>query len=1040
MEQEVFQRMTRKSMHDIETIRSMTPIHYYVIKNGMETMKRIVLSVLIACIAFGTAVSAEPGRWETTVSGENWRLWLDKDATWVDDDLYLPPVNVSALPVNPPSCGWETFDIVEGIDVAVPGTVEQYCWSANGNHVGRAGDYRGISWWSTTFTLPRELRGKKILLAFESANLRAEVFVNRKLVGYDVIGNTPFEADATDAVIFGGENRLDVRITDAGGNFSWPAHTVFYWGDKVIPIVRGFSGITGEITVRALDSVRVEDIYVQNTPKVKEVNVFVTLENTSGSSKGGTATLAIRDYWNPDTVIWEKSMETNVSSSGGGVTFKVNASKARPWGILDPNLYYAEVTFESADGAVKDTMKQRFGFRWFDIGEKNGDQRLYLNGKRIFMMANVHRGYWPTNGIFPTPETVKKDVEIAIEMGFNSIAYHNAIGHQLLCRYADEYGLLSTGESAAYRINDESGKPVPDKLTRDIRREKLFRFVKRDRSYPSLIAYMLKNEDGNAPDDDDMANMAKMREMDPTRTILYTGDCDRLRREHANLPRNPLKLFYKPYDDTDYWYGWFDKHHWNRYAGYMDDWCYRNPRNYMRLNSVDGDSTTTIKADEIIFYGEEGAFGTMLTLGKIREQLWLQGTADGWRETEHIDWYDYYERFLDESGFRTSYPTVDALTTALGANMHYFHGRIVENARMSNIIDAYNLNGWSAAATHTDLVDAYRNPTGDPSILTYYNQPLYVAVKIRDKVMPTGGVPVADIFIVNEANLKGRHTLHLDFEAPCGTTVFSNDYKVTIKGGEEYGQLLVEEVVLPAVEHHGYYTLKASISDGKTEKCTGYDEVFAVNYTDGPGLPAKAAVIDTTGAINTFLRETRGTTLPEFRDDAPQLDLIVVGPHNFRRLFRQRNFPVMEQVANGATLVVLDGAEQWAEGMDNIYSYQAVQYTGSRNYGGQGRLFVGKSPLLEGLPMSQSMNWEYQVLYRGRPGGIDIGHKGFETVVALAAQNRKEIMTAVGCIPFGRGKVILSTLDLLDYLDSDMPQSATAKRLFLNLLEYSVER
>jgi len=1003
----------------------------------MVVMRRIVLFSLFLSLFGVSLVAAAPGRWETKVSGEGWRLWLDKEAEWIDDELYLPPVDVSAVPVNPPTCGWEGLDAADGRIVSVPGTVEEYYWSANGNPVGRAGDYRGVSWWSTTFRLPRELRGKRIIIAFESVNLRAEVFVNRKLVGYDVIGNTPFEVDATGAVVFGGENRLDVRITDPGGNFSWPAHIVFKWGKHTIPIVRGFGGITGEVYVLAVDAVRVEDIYVQNKPKVREVEVFVTLENRSGSAKKGNLTLTVHEWKNPEEVLWEKSVPVTVPAEGKEVSVYVRAPEAKLWGILEPNLYAARVTFESSDGTIRDTMSRRFGFRWFDIGEKDGDQRLYLNGKRVFIMANVHRGYWPTNGIFPTPKMVKKDVETAVKMGFNAIAYHNAIGHQLLVRYADEYGLLSTGESAGYRINDSTGKPVQDELTRSLRREKLFRFVKRDRSYPSIIAYMLKNEDGNAPDEDDMANIARVRELDPTRILLYTGDCDRARRRHAHLPRNPLKLFYKPNDPKDYWYGWFDKHHWNRYAGYMDDWCYRNPRNYMRLNSVDGDSTTTVKKDEIIFYGEEGAFGTMLALGKIREQLWRQGTADGWREREHIDWYEAYERFLDESGFRSSFPTVDDLTTALGANMHYFHGRIIENCRISNIIDAYNLNGWSAAATHTDLVDVYRNPTGDPSIIAYYNQPLYVAVKIRDKVMPLGTSPVADVFIVNEVDLRGRHTLELELESPAGTTVFSKKYRVNIKGGEEYGQLLVEEVKLPPVTEHGYYTLRARITAKGKVKCTGFDDVFAVDYMNGPGIEGKCAVVDTSGVVADFLGKTRGVSPLEFTADSPQIDYIVVGAHDFKTVRRTVYAPIMEQVANGATLIVLDNADLWAERWDDIYGYQAVQYNGTRHYGTSGRLFVGKSGLLHGLPLSQAMNWEYQVFYRGRPWGLDIGRIGNETVVALAAQNRKDIVTAVARIPFGRGRMIVSTLDILPYLDSDMPQSATAKRLFLNFLEYA---
>ncbi len=49
---------------------------------------------------------------------------------------------------------------------------------------------------------------------------------------------------------------------------------------------------------------------------------------------------------------------------------------------------------------MQDSKSQRFGFRWFDIGEKDGDQRFYLNGKRVFILAAMTRGFWPKNGIF----------------------------------------------------------------------------------------------------------------------------------------------------------------------------------------------------------------------------------------------------------------------------------------------------------------------------------------------------------------------------------------------------------------------------------------------------------------------------------------------------------------------------------------------------------------------------------------------------------------------------------------------------------------
>ena len=100
---------------------------------------------------------------------------------------------------------------------------------------------------------------------------------------------------------------------------------------------------------------------------------------------------------------------------------------------------------------------------------------------------------------------------------------------------------------------------------------------------------------------------------------------------------------------------------------------------------------------------------------------------------------------------------------------------------------------WASGATRTDLVDMYRNPTADASIIRHYTQPLYIAVKLRNKVVPTGAAPIVDFYIINETNLKGKHSLNITFTDSKGNNLFSKSFAVIIKGGEEFGQLLVEE-------------------------------------------------------------------------------------------------------------------------------------------------------------------------------------------------------------------------------------------------------
>ena len=59
---------------------------------------------------------------------------------------------------------------------------------------------------------------------------------------------------------------------------------------------------------------------------------------------------------------------------------------------------------------------------------------------------------------------------------------------------------------------------------------------------------------------------------------------------------------------------------------------------------------------------------------------------------------------------------------------------------MNNLTDAYVVNGWESELTenYSGIVDCFRYPKSNPAIIARYNQPLYVAVKTRQQVLPQG--------------------------------------------------------------------------------------------------------------------------------------------------------------------------------------------------------------------------------------------------------------------------------------------------------------
>ena len=669
-----------------------------------------------------------------------WGIFRDQSAEWVNDVIFAPPVNITELPENPPSCGWNKLPRHIEKYIHLPATVEEHFWSNNGNPEGDGGDYRGVSWFVTSVDIKKTSEGKRIFLDFESVYYRAEIFVNRKLVGYDAVSCTPFEVDISGAVQYGDTNEIAVRITDPGGAFTYDIITAVKWGEQFLPANHGFGGITGRVYLRTVDDIYIDDIWVRNKPSITDADIVVGIKNLTGGTVSGSYTVSVSPWRKPEEIIWQRTFKRNVETGETTHVFTMKAKGVEAWTPETPNLYVAKVSFTCKSPETADTLIQRFGFRWFDIGEYNGDQRFYLNGKRIVPISIYLWGFWPVNGIYATREMAARLIEEAHKFGINMVGAHKSITPPVLLEVADEKGLLIRETPGGYwkRLHE----PMSD-IRRSIRCEKLLRMVKRDRSRPSVVIYNFGWSGGNNLEQDDIENMKAAHLLDPTRIIVN-------RRQTArNIPGETAKLFMKPEDQTEFYHGWSSDNNGLRSQGYVDD-LYNSPREYHLY---------TDKKDEIVYRYHQSPLGAPPRLKRIKGYHNTHGEPYGWRGKFFIEWYSALDTFLDRSGFRSFFPTVDDLTMSLGNVPLYHWGRTVENIRMGNVTDYYEMMGGMSPQmlNHSGIVDLYTNPKGDYELLTRYTRPVYVAVKLRNKVIPTGMTVVADLFLANGENLKGKH-------------------------------------------------------------------------------------------------------------------------------------------------------------------------------------------------------------------------------------------------------------------------------------------
>jgi len=874
---------------------------------------RCLYALVVCALAFFPIRSVAEARTELDLSGTGWKLWLDKDAKWESDELFLPPVEVAKLPVNLPTGGWDELNAA--MPVSVPGTVEQYLSKGGGPD----DDIKGVSWWVRKIKIPRANGARRLFLRFDAVRLRSEVFVDHALVGYDVIGNTPFEVDITDAAKPGDEVELEVRVTDPGGNYDWRDSSSFSWGNYSIPMSHAFGGIIGKVRLVACDPVYIDDVYVQNTPAITNVNVIVTVKNTSDKAERQDIELTLTDKSEVDhldhllkteklvdyTIMLSLEANTNVMLAPGEnvVTLTASVPNAKLWDLEHPNLYVCEVSIDRK--GTKDSAQQTFGFRWFAPEDVGSNAVFRLNGKRIVLRTAISWGFWPINGIFPTPELAAKQIQSAKALGLNMLNFHRCIGSPEVLDEADQQGLLYYEEPGAYKAAEGS-------FGEALAREKLLRMVRRDRSHPSLVIYSMINErNGQRLQERERTDMTDAHKLDPSRVITLSSAWATL----VDQPQD-IKAHMRPFDSEIHFTGWYDNHH----AGGPEVWkqtLYRSPMSYY--------NRTTNRA-EIIYWGEEGAISTPPRLQEIKDALEASPTK-GWDGGLYLDWYKRFDDFLTRKDLRGAFKNVEAFTTSMGTVSLYHQGRKIEVMRMTDVADGYAVNGWEAESVenHSGIVDDWRNPKGDPAIMAYYNQPLYIAVMPRSQFAQIPGEVVVDFYAINEKNLHGAHTLMVKVRDPAGHTIFTNEIPVTLSGGEVYGELLASDVKIPVVGATGMFRIEAALtlrgkahsneggsrgdalpltpalSPGERENGTqtsgksttpggseiaanngkgsivasGHDEVLAVDWKSDK-IGGQGATWESQPQVQNFLAKEKGVTADSYRDDLGRLDWVVV--------------------------------------------------------------------------------------------------------------------------------------------------------------------
>jgi hypothetical protein len=817
----------------------------------------------------------------TLVPDEGWRLWLDRAAEWKQDAIFLPEdVSRDAdgvvigggkpLPVNAPTGGWSVLrgDAEGSIAVTLPGTVEQHFWGKFGagadgkmrpytpeeyryaadDPVPQNGAYFGVSWWWRDIEIPAEMAGKRIFLHVRGAHLRAEVYLNEKLVGYSIMEELPFEAELTHAAKPGGRNVLAIRITNPWGRFDWVDGLNEQWGAVKLYRSHGFGGLDRGMTISAHGAVRMKDVWVLNAIEPRRATAYVELESSKVpvmSLDGDfdcrlidpTTNMTLETIDRKFFVVTDQQVKgkanSHVSSpltkpavSSTIIEIKIAHNDAKVWDLDAPKIYHLVLNWKD-DAGNTDTRTIAFGFRSF-APEGLGENALFrLNGRRMKIYTAISWGYWGINGMWPTPELAVKEVTQAKKLNLTCLNFHRNLAKEDVLRAHDRLGLLRYMEPGAGKM--AIGKlpagatgsansvvmvratDAADKFAQRYMFTKCVEMVKAFRSHPSVIEYCLQNEIGaDLKNPDTIAVLEAMRKEDPSRCIVLNDG-------FVAPPRKAAQAWFAPWDaklhrsDEEEWGGW-----WNQHQGAGDQWYdefYKGPQDF------------TYKSPERKALSEFGEMEGCATPDNhslmLHELADPKGTGIGNQPAntsydlrDHQEIVAAYDKFIDKWGFRGAFPATEKLWTSLGKKCYDTWQNYMENARISDELDFCAISGWESTAieNHSGIVDNLRNFKSDPGPIAGTLLPVRPVAKQRSMCTALGEAATFDLYLLNDTDAAATGTLSFTAVTPSGKLVKFGEWPAPEWKRDQFSYLVKEGFVTPKLDEEGMYKFKFAIS------------------------------------------------------------------------------------------------------------------------------------------------------------------------------------------------------------------------------------
>ncbi len=475
------------------------------------------------------------------------------------------------------------------IDAELPGEITvPFCPESELSGIN-CQDFMNAVWYRRDVGIPADWSGQRVFLHFGAADYDTTVWIAGKEVGRHRGGWTSFSFEITQAVTAGEKLTLVVRCRDyTKGN--QPRGKQCHEYESSGCFYTRTTGIWQTVWLEPVPQVYLKRPRI--TPDV--AGRRFRIEQDVSNNPVGSRIRATASFGGEQVAEAEVSAETDFAPM---LDLVIPEDKVHLWGPGEANLYDITLEFLAADGSVLDKADSYAGLRSISIDGK----KVKINGKVVFQRLVLDQGHYP-DGILTasSDEALAKDLELAMEVGFNGARMHEKVVEERLLYHADRLGFLVWSEfgDCGFDLDDPPVAMVAEWIDS----------IRRDFNHPSIIGWcglcetIAAIEDKLDPMEDLMRAMfLAAKTADPTRPVLdtsggshriaetdvydhhdYSQNADELEGLHGDLQalHHPLtgrgggEAVSLPYAGQPFFFGEFGGTWWDPAAVGQEGWGY----------------------------------------------------------------------------------------------------------------------------------------------------------------------------------------------------------------------------------------------------------------------------------------------------------------------------------------------------------------------------------------------------------------------------------------------------------------------------------